>query len=230
MGFRRFSGEMPRMPVALHKTNKRRDRWTFTRKGHWVHAQRAAAITALSRCAVMTALATFATGQAAHASPLPDPQRIITYAVVDQNLRDVLTGIAAQLGLRTEISAHVQGQVHGRLPPAGARLMLDRLAALYGFDWYCDGRTLFITSYDEAVSKILPLGEVSPTEFVQTLRQLDVSDSRWPLRVARASDVAEVSGPPHYAALVDQTLAALAQSAKAGVAEVRVFRGTAASP
>ena len=178
----------------------------------------------------MTVIASLAAGPAAHASPLPDPQRVITYAVVDQNLRDVLTGIGAQLGLRTEVSAHVQGQVHGRLPPAGARLMLDRLAALYGFDWYCDGHTLFITSYDEAVSKILPLGEVSPTEFVQTLRQLDVSDNRWPLRVARSSDVAEVSGPPHYTALVDQTLAALAQSAKAGVAEVRVFRGTAASP
>jgi type III secretion protein C len=166
---------------------------------------------------------------AAPAAPLPNAQRMISYSVVDQNLRDALTGIAAQLGLRTEISAHVQGEVHGRLPPATARTMLDRLGAMYGFDWYCDDRTLFVSSYDEAVSKVLPLGPVSADELVQTLEELGVSDERWPLRVAHASDVVAVKGPPHYAALIDQTLAALAEGAKTGVVEVRVFRGTPAS-
>jgi type II secretory pathway component GspD/PulD (secretin) len=181
-------------------------------------------------CIVAVAAAALFAGQAADASPLPHPRRVITYAVVDQDLHGVLTGIAAQLGMRSEISPQVQGEVHGRLPPATARLMLDRLAALYGFDWYCDGRTLYISSYQEAVSKILPLGDVSPAALVETLRQLDVSDSRWPLHVSSASGVAEVSGPPHYAALVDQTLAALAQRARTGAVAVHVFRGAAASP
>lgn len=182
-----------------------------------------------SRCCAGVVAALFSTSEA-KPSPLPDPQRIITYAVVDQDLRDVLTGIDAQLGLRTEISPHVHGQVHGRMPPAAARVMLDRLGSLYGFDWYCDGRTLFVSSYDEAAAKILPLGPVAPGTLLQTLRQLGVSDSRWPVRVAPAADVAVVSGPPHYTSLVDQTLTALAQGAKAGTMEVRVFRGTAASP
>jgi type II secretory pathway component GspD/PulD (secretin) len=166
---------------------------------------------------------------AASAAPLPDGQRTITYAVVDQNLRDVLAGIGQQLNLRTEISAHVHGQVHGRLPPATAREMLDRLAALYEFDWYYDDRTLFVSAWDEAVSKVLPLGSVDAGELRRTLRQLGVSDDRWPVRVADASGVAAVNGPPHYAGLVDQTLAALAQGAKAGVTQVHVFRGSAAS-
>ena len=184
-----------------------------------------------ARCCYMAAwaAAVLLGAPAVRAAPLPNAQQIIGYSVVDQDLRDVLAGIGAQLGLRAEISAHVHGQVHGRLPPATARKMLDRLASLYGFDWYCDDHTLFISGYDEAVSKVLPLGPVDADELYQTLRQLGVSDDRWPVRVARGAGVAEVDGPPHYAALVDQTLAALSQGAKAGVTVVHVFRGTAAS-
>jgi type III secretion protein C len=166
----------------------------------------------------------------ANAAPLPDAHRVVRYAVVDQDLRDVIAGVAAQLGLRAVISPHVHGQVHGRLPAAPAATMLDRLGELYGFDWYYDDRTVFVTAYDEAVSKIMPLGPVSASELEQTLQELNVSDDRWPVRIATASGVAAVDGPPHYAMLVDQTLAALAAGAKNGVTEVHVFRGTAASP
>lgn len=166
----------------------------------------------------------------ANAAPLPDAHRVVSYSVVDQNLRDVIAGIAEQLGLRAVISPHVHGQVHGRLPAAQAATMLDRLGGLYGFDWYYDDRTVFVTSYDEAESKVLPLGPVSASELVQTLQELGVSDDRWPVRIAPASGVAAVDGPPHYAMLVDQTLAALAAGAKSGVTEVHVFRGTAESP
>lgn len=190
---------------------------------------RAVSISVRCRCAATCVTAVLLGVPTVQAAPLPNAQRMISYSVVDQDLRDVLTGIDTQLGLRTEISAHVHGQVHGRLPPATARRMLDRLASLYGFDWYCDDRTLFISGYDEAVSKVLPLGPVDADELEQTLRQLDVSDDRWPVRIAASSGVAEVDGPPHYAALVDQTLAALSQGAKTGVTVVHVFRGTASS-
>jgi len=176
------------------------------------------------------AIVPFLAAVEASAAPLPDAQRVVSYSVVNQDLRDVIAGVAAQLGLRAVISAHVKGQVHGRLPAAPAATMLDRLGGLYGFDWYYDDRTVFVTAYDEAVSKVMPLGPVSASELEQTLDELNVSDDRWPVRIATASGVAAVDGPPHYAMLVDQTLAALAAGAKAGVTEVHVFRGTAASP
>jgi type III secretion protein C len=183
----------------------------------------------LAAGAIFAVAALLATTEA-EAAPLPEAYRIVRYSVVDQGLPDVISGIAAQLGLRAVISPHVHGQVHGRLPAAAAVRMLDRLGALYGFDWYYDDRTLFVTSYDEAVSKIMPLGPVSANELVQTLQELGVSDNRWPVRIALASGVAAVDGPPHYAMLVDQTLAALTDGAKSGVTEVHVFRGSAASP
>lgn len=185
----------------------------------------------IDRCCTAICVATFLlAATSAVAAPLPNPRQMISYSVVDQDLRDTLTGIGEQLGLRISISAKIHGRVHGRMPPATAEQTLNRLASLYGFDWYCDGRTLYISAYDEAVSKVLPLGPVGADELEQTLDELGVSDRRWPVRFARAPGVAAVDGPPRYAALVDETLTALAQTAKSGVTEVRVFRGTAASP
>jgi type III secretion protein C len=179
---------------------------------------------------VICAAAFLLAATSATAAPLPNPHQMISYSVVDQDLRDTLTGIGEQLGLRISISTKIHGRVHGRMPPASAEQTLNRLASLYGFDWYCDGRTLYISAYDEAVSKVLPLGPVRADELEQTLDELGVSDRRWPVRFARAPGVAAVDGPPRYSALVDETLTALAQTAKSGVTEVRVFRGTAASP
>jgi len=187
-------------------------------------------MTARRSCILALGAAVLLAPAAAWAAPLPNPQQMISYSVVDQDLRDVLTGIVEQLDLRSSISPQIHGRVHGRLPPATAEKTLDRLAALYGFDWYCDGRTIFVSGYGEAVSKVEPLGPVAPDALVQTLNELGVSDNRWPLRVASVSGVAAVNGPPRYASLVDETLTALAQSAKAGVMEVHVFRGSAANP
>ncbi len=163
-----------------------------------------------------------------HAAPLPNGTHELTYTVVDQDLTGVLTGLAEQVGLRINISTAIQGRVRGRMPPSTAQEMLDHLATLYGFDWYCDGHTLYVSSFSEATTKVLPLGMVSAAELLRTLAELDIADSRWPIRVAGSRDVIIVNGPPGYVRLVDQALAALAQRQKTGTATVSVFRGSAA--
>jgi type II secretory pathway component GspD/PulD (secretin) len=163
-----------------------------------------------------------------YAAPLPNSDRVLSYALVDQDLPGLLTGLAEQIGLRANISAKVQGRVHGHMPSSTAQATLDQLSGLYGFDWYCDGYTLYVSSFGEATSKILPLGAVSDDELLRTLNKLSVTDPRWPVRVSDTHDVIVVNGPPFYVALIDQTLAALAQRLKGGITEVHVFRGSVA--
>lgn len=165
----------------------------------------------------------------AAAAPLPHANNVLVYSVVDQDLRDVLSGIGNSIGLRVNIGAGVHGRVHGRLAPATAKELLDRLGQLYGFDWYCDGTTLYVSPDTESSSKVLAIGAVDPALFVQTLNELGITDSRWPVRITHDSDVVMVGGPPRYLGLIDEALAALAKRGAAKI-EVRVFRGEAKSP
>jgi type III secretion protein C len=151
----------------------------------------------------------------------------VGYTVVDQDVGLVVAGIAAQLGLRSDVSAHVHGRVHGRMAPTTPDVALDRLGALYGFDWYSDGRTLFASAYGEAQHRMLLLGDVSGDELLQTLASLGVADTRWPVRISPRGDIAAVDGPPRYVAAVEDTLAALSRRARTASAEVHVFRGVA---
>ena len=153
---------------------------------------------------------------------------VLNYAVVDQELRDVIAGLAAQMGLRANVSAQVRGRVHGRLAPARGIEMLDRLASLYGFDWYCDGETLYVSANHEFDSRMLRLDGVSEAEFVAALDKLGIEDARWPLRTTPDANIAIAEGPPRYLALVQQTLDALLQEQHEVAQATHVFRGSAA--
>ncbi len=167
-------------------------------------------------------------GGVARAADLPGADQPLSYHVVDQDIAGVIAGIAGQLGVRADVSSKVQGQVHGRLPDGSVQATLDRLASLYGFDWYFDGQTLFATGTQEAQARVLPLGAVPSADLLQTLSSFGIADRRWPVRVSETGDMAYVSGPPRFVAMTENIAQALAQRAHASVADVRVFRGATA--
>ena len=106
-------------------------------------------------------------------------------------------------------------------------MLLDRLAAMFGFQWYYDGETVYVSAYSEANSKLLPLAGVDAGQLWRTMEQLGIADERWPIHTTE-NGLALAMGPPRYLSLIDQTLAALLQKSPA-TNEVHVFRGTAAS-
>ncbi len=187
---------------------------------------RAAGRAAVALCA---ALATSIVVPPASAMPLPQSDQLVALSVVDQDLADVLSELGDQAGWRVSVSPAVHGRVHGRLPPATATASLDRLARMFGFEWYYDGETVYVSAYGESASKLLALGGVGVDRLSRTLSQLGIADPRWPIRTADEAGLGLAEGPPRYLALIEQTLAALpAPGVRSG--EVHVFRGAAASP
>lgn len=168
----------------------------------------------------------FASPVPGHTAPLPNGDRQVAYTVIDQDLRDVLLEVGRQSGLRVSVSAAVRGHVHGRLPAAPLAQFLDRLAAIYGFDWYFDGNTLDVSAADESRSKMLTLGPVPFAQLTSTLATLGIADPRWPLRGSDTAGVVVADGPPRYLQLVEQALTVLSQR---GATPVHVFRGSMAS-
>ena len=182
-----------------------------------------------SHFAHVAAAAILFTSVAARAADLPGASQPLTYRVVDQDVAGVIAGIAGQLGVRCDVSSKIQGQVHGRLPDGSVQDTLNRLASLYGFDWYFDGQTLYATTYQEARSLVLPLGTVPGRDLLATLGAFGIADARWPVRVSDDGGMAYVNGPPRMVNLAEGVLSALSQRAHASVADVRVFRGASAA-
>lgn len=172
---------------------------------------------------------TLAAAAPASAAPLPYPDRTVTYEVVEQDLTAVIDGVARQVGVHAEVSSKVEGRVHGRLPADTARGLLDKLASIYGFEWYFDGQSVHVSAASESVAKIVPLRKVVAAELQETLAHLGILDARWPLRFSRRGDVVEIAGPPHYVALIEQTISALPEPRSEAAVEVRIFRGSSAS-
>lgn len=165
----------------------------------------------------------------AGAAAVPWPEEPLAYTVVDQDLRDLLAEIGVRLGVRLRVSDAVKARVRGRLPPAPPHEFLARLAAIYGFEWFYDGGTLWVSAPSEGQTRMMPLGPVPFEQLVLAMDELGLSDPRWPLLGSGQAGVVVVNGPPRFVAMAEQALAALQQRARPAVAaDIRVFRGQSA--
>ena len=166
---------------------------------------------------------------AAEAAPLPTSAETVTYSVVDQDVRDVLTEIIQQAGLPSHVSDAVHGRVRGRLPSASLAATLDRLGRTYGFDWYFDKSAVWISAESETREQMIPLQSIDMPHLDQTLDSLGISDPRWPLRASADGKLVIVDGPVRYVDLVAQTIASLKPEQNVPT-HVSVFRGSASAP
>jgi|GEM_PF-2984677 len=143
---------------------------------------------------------------------LPWPDKPYPYVVLDQDVRDVLGAFGSNLDIPVKVSDKVSGRVRGRLPELTPQKLLDQLAASFGLQWYYDGQVLYVTTVEEAVSEMLPLGTIRFEELQASLASLQLDDPRFPPRPLASANVALVSGPPRYVALVKETMQALQQA------------------
>ena len=162
----------------------------------------------------------------AGAAPVPWPDEPLAYTVVDQDLRDLLAEIGTRLGVRVRVSDAVKARVRGRLPPAPPREFLARLASIYGFEWFYDGGTIWVSAPAESQTRMMQLGPVPYEQMTAAMDELGLSDDRWPLLGSGQAGVVVVNGPPRFVMMAEQALAALQQRARPQVgADIRVFRG-----
>ena len=176
-----------------------------------------------ARIALAALLGLAAPASAAHGEALHLDDKPYNYTVIDQDLRDVLRQFGANLGLRVTVSDAVQGRVRGRkvtLPPAA---FLDELAKEFGFDWYYDGYTLFVTANNESVTKAINLGGEGFTTLQDNLKALGIADDRFQLRPLPGGDAVLVAGPPRYVELVEQ---ALTKPPEPSSGNITIYRGS----
>ncbi|UVC15234.1 secretin N-terminal domain-containing protein [Mesorhizobium onobrychidis] len=137
------------------------------------------------------------------------------YTVLDQDLSAALQEFGNNMNIRVNISAEVKGRIRGNMPDLPPREFLDRLANLYGLQWYFDGLVLYVSAAKESQTRMLVLTSIRFDAFKGALDELEISDDRYVVRPAPGNGLVLVSGPPRFTALVEQTFNGLVAEAQA---------------
>ncbi|MBY3517250.1 type III secretion protein [Rhizobium laguerreae] len=172
--------------------------------------------------------------QLAKSAPLSLPSTPYRYAVLDQELAAALREFGSNVKIKISISGEVKGRIRGRIADLPPRVFLDRLTDIYNLQWYFDGLELYVTSANEAQTRLLVLTPMRFDALKVALDELNISDERYVVRAALGSALVMVSGPPRFVALVEQTFNGLLAQARSRAAvekppqesELLLFRGS----
>lgn len=162
------------------------------------------------RACAMSALFIFAFGIWSRAGAETWSQKPFQYVAVDQDVRDVLRELSTAASVPIEMSDAVRGQAHGRWSEMGAGEFLSRFAHDYGLDWYYDGSLLSVSASSETKTRLLSLHGVQVDALRSGLVSAGLLDERFGLRDGPVPDTAMVTGPPHFVAIVQQSVEAAA--------------------
>lgn len=146
------------------------------------------------------------------------------YSHYPQNspLDTVLKDFAGSFSLSLKLGAGVGGSVNGRFTAKNPTEFINRLASVYGFNWFTHAGTLFVSRADEQKTAAIPAANNGTGQLRSALASLGVLDSRFGWGELPEQGVALVSGPPAYVDLVERTVRSL--PSVAGGQQVAVFR------
>jgi type III secretion protein C len=164
------------------------------------------------------------------ATALDLPNEMYPYIVIEQDITVVLREFGQNLGINVKLSPRVSGVVKGKLPPSKALNFLNRVCQANGLQWYFDGSVLYVSSVAEEVTRFLPLAQtVTPEMLLAALKRLSFYDERYPIRQGPDGASVFISGPPAYAALIEQTLTSMHAIRPEIPTETIVYRGGSVS-
>lgn len=156
-------------------------------------------------------------------APAPWPESPYSYFAEGVPLEGVLREFAAGFSLGLVVEPGVQGTVHGRFSTASPTEFISRLGGVYGFAWYTQAGTLYVSPARETVMRTLPMPPGGAGRLRQTLIDLGVVDPRFGWGELPEHGVLLVSGPPRYVDRVEATLRQLPTFPR-GSLQISVFR------
>jgi type III secretion protein C len=157
------------------------------------------------------------------AAPPPWPDAAFSYYAEAKPLNQVLAEFASSFSLSLDVTPGFDAPVSGRFAMRSPTEFIDRLAGVYGFNWFAHAGTLFVSSNKDVQVRSIPTAVAgSGTNLRQVLTDLRILDARFGWGELPDQGVVVVSGPPAYVRLVESTVASLPKSP--GGLQVAVFR------
>ncbi len=137
----------------------------------------------------------------------------LSHVANSEPIGDLLREFASDQALPIVISEKVTGTVSGQFGPSPPRQFLDEVTQKNGLIWAFDGTTIYVYRSDEIKSEILSVRGVPLQEIIDTLRELGIWSSQYPVRILGERRLLYVTGPPRYIEVVSELATKIQQQA-----------------
>ncbi len=153
--------------------------------------------------------------KAGNTTPIPWQHSFYSHLANNEPIRNLIRDFCSNQGINVIISKNVQGTISGQFDKLRPRDFFKRICRAYDLIDYYDGNILYIYTKDELQSKIISLDYLSLKKLKKVLKELKISDKRFPVRGIDSEGIVYVTGPPRYIELVTQTSRMLDTKVKA---------------
>jgi len=128
-----------------------------------------------------------------------------------ENLGDVITGLASSEGIPVEISDSIDDVISGNFENMTRGAIFEQLVSAYGLSWYFDGHRLYVDRLENTRSATIRLNSIGVEAFKRHLMSLGVFDEdyQYGWKAIKHKKIVYISGPAPFVDRVKQMASAL---------------------
>lgn len=138
----------------------------------------------------------------AYAAPLPWNDKLYSHYSDQEPLSEMMKTLAANQGTPITLSPKVDDVVSMHYKNRTSRDIFEDLVKTYGLIWYYDGESAFIYKEEEARRGSVSMENMTPSEFSEALKRLEVLDDQFHWEVSEVDNVIYFTGPERFVSSV----------------------------
>ncbi|OQX15850.1 MAG: hypothetical protein BWK73_05570 [Thiothrix lacustris] len=141
-------------------------------------------------------------GNTAMAAPVPWKSDNYSHFSDQEPLPELLKTLASLQDLPIVVSPKVKDVVSLHLQNRKPQEIFNELVKNYGLIWYYDKEALFVYKEEEVQSASVSMKKMSPQEFTNALKRLEVLEERFQWQVSEVDNIIYLTGPERFVSAV----------------------------
>lgn len=130
----------------------------------------------------------------------------VDYFVIDQSIEGFLQMLSSDANIRFDMTEGVLGRVKRQRISGTPQEVIDQLSARHELDWFLFNGIYYISSREEALTRLVRLGSLGEARAIGALSGAGLSQQGFPTRITADGSALALSGPPKYLGLAEAVL------------------------
>lgn len=136
------------------------------------------------------------------AAPVPWKEDNYSHFSDQEPLADLLKTLASVEDIPIVVSPKVKDVVSLHFQEKKPQAIFNELVKNYGLIWYYDKEALFVYKEDEVQTASVSMKKMSPKEFTNALKRLQVLDDRFQWEISEVDNIIYLTGPERFVSAV----------------------------